>query len=230
MEKLRFVPILSAFEGFAIFNWKFNFVVDRDGSGYSNTSTLQLLVMKQRLLPATLFALVSVALFSCHKEPSNSGGGTPKTPLEKRADSLYQYVLNQHFVPVDFYASDSIDYNQDDTVINLATDLKPFIMFYLADDIIIFEEQDSTLNVNQGTDLYIKPVPPQVPQTFKTKWSIGTIKATNEVYFNYLNYTYEPRRYILDYYNDTTMLAHVPWESKIDSNDKALLYTLFRKK
>ena len=230
MVKLRFVPHFIAFGGFAIFIWKFNFVVDRDGSGYSNTSTLQLLVMKQRLLPSTLLVLVSVALLSCHKEPSDSGGGAQKSKLEMRADSLNHFVRNQHFIPIDFYASKPIDYNQEDSAINLSRDLKPFIMQYLTDDIIVLMDND-TLRVDQGRLTYTRPAGElQLPTKFDSVWKIETSKAKNEVYLQYLTYTYYQQRYVVDSFSNTTMVAHIPWVSKIDSNDKALLYTRFVKR
>jgi hypothetical protein len=61
-------------------------------------------------------------------------------------------------------------------------------------------------------------------------WKIETSKAKNEVYLTYLNYTYETRRYTLDYYNNSAMLAYVSWISKINPADTATLYTLFLKK
>ena len=147
--------------------------------------------------------------------------------LEKRADSLKTYVVNQHFIPVDFYASRPIDYKQDDTDTTRVTDLRPYILPYLLDDTITFQP-NGILDLDQGDSLY--PVPPNPPLEPPFYWEVGTIKAKNEVFFLYLDYLYTPKRYTLDYFTDTAILAHVPWESKINATDTATLYTRFRKK
>ena len=177
--------------------------------------------MKLKLILALVIVPITLLVGSCSK---NSDDTTQPSQLEKRADSLNKYVLERHFIPVDFYSSRPIDYNQDDTLIELNTDLKPFILPYLADDTIIFID-NGTLNIDQGSILYSV-----LPKQFTMPWKIETSKAKNEVYLLYLNYTYESRRYTLDYYNESEMLAHVLWVSKINPADTATLYTLFVKK
>jgi len=180
--------------------------------------------MKPKSILALVIVPITLLVGSCSKNSDSPTQPSPPSPLEKRADSLNNYVLERHFIPVDFYSSQPIDYNQDDIAIDLNTDLKPFILPYLADDTIIFID-NGTLNIDQGSILYSV-----FPKQFTMPWKIETSKAKNEVYLLYLNYTYESRRYILDYYNDSEMLAHVPWVSKINSIDTATLYTLFKKK
>jgi hypothetical protein len=188
--------------------------------------------MTLKVVPSTLIILFILIGFSCKKESSNSGGGTVMTRLEQRADSVKNYVVGKSFIPVDFYASKAIDYNQDDSIIQSITDLKPYIMRYLSDDIIVLRE-DHHIDVNQGAMRYYPPSGDidTLPPTFDSLlWEVTTKKATNEVFLDYLNYTYEPRRYSVEYFNDTAMLAYVIWRNQLNSADTARLYTRFRKK
>jgi hypothetical protein len=186
--------------------------------------------MNLKVVPSTLIIVFILIGFSCKKESSNSGGGTQMTALEKRADSLNKYVVNQHFIPIDFYASKPIDYNQDDSSTNLSIDLKPFILPYLTDDRIVLMD-NNVLHVDQGGLTYTRPAGElQLPPVFDSVWAIETSKAKNEVYLQYLSYTYYQQRYIVDSFSNTTMVVHIPWVSKIDTSNKALLYTRFEKK
>jgi hypothetical protein len=182
--------------------------------------------MKPKFLPATLFLLLCAMVISCSKDSSDK----VKSPLEQKAESLEAFLTGKHFVPVDFYSSRAIDYNQDDAETRLETNLKPYLLPYLADDIITFGTKP-LLTVDQGKEKYIAgPGMPTVDSAYTTVWGVGTIKAKDEVFFQYLDYNYTERRYTLDYYNDSTILAHVPWVSKTSQTDTATLYTLFRKK
>jgi len=181
--------------------------------------------MNRKLLSSALVLCLIFAIVSCSKDSSNdSGGGIEPTPLEKSADSLKKFVLGKHFVPVDFYASRPIDYDQTDQDMTKKTDLKPYILPYLADDVIEFRD-NGVLHVDQGTILYSGK-----PTTFDTVWSVETSKALNAVYLNYLDYYYHGRRYTLSTRNDSTMIAYVAWVNPNDGADTATLYTKFLKK
>src|SRR5690349_13245355 len=109
--------------------------------------------MKPKFLPSTLFLLLCVVVSSCSKDSSDK----VKSPLEQKAESLEAFLTGKHFVPVDFYSSRAIDYDQDDAEIKLQTDLKPYLLPYLSDDIITFGTKP-LLTVDQGKELYHAPV------------------------------------------------------------------------
>lgn len=169
-------------------------------------------------LPLVLLVLVYI---SCSKEITDDG--PKKSLLELRADTLRDYVLEKHFIPVDFYADHKIDYNQDDAVIDSVSDLKDFIYRYLQDDRIVFRS-DSLLYIDQGGNQ-----DGVHERTFTMPWGITSSKAKNELYLTYVDYLYKTTKYTLDYHNENEMLAHVSWQSTVNPADKALLYTLFRK-
>src|SRR6478609_650855 len=147
--------------------------------------------------------LVLILVLACSKEVTDHTV-KPKTPLELKADTVYNYVVNQHFIPVAFYADHPIDYNQDDVKIDSLVNLKDFIYKYLTDDRIIFGP-DSILYVDQGDKQDTVH-----EKEFTMPWKVGIIKATNEVYIDYLSYTYKTQRYILDTFSNSVMVAHVP--------------------
>ena len=184
--------------------------------------------MKSKLdLPLVIILIICIVA-SCSKDSSNDdgggGGGTQLTPLEKQADSLYHNVIEKHFIPVDFYTLHKIDYDQDDNKPEAITDLKKFILRYLTDDVITFKD-DGVKKILKIDQMDIRDTIHE--KTFEKEWNIGTIKATNEVYLEYLNYTYDIKRYTLDHFNDTSILIHVLWKGQ--NGDTATLYTLLSK-
>lgn len=168
------------------------------------------------LIPALAF--LALAFNSCQKEDNNS------SELDQKASQLESYVVNKYFVPVDFYSDTPIDYMEDDNVVMQETDLKKYIYPYLADDQIMFNA-DKTLTVQQNST----KMPGNDSATLTRSWSTQTSKSKNEVYLNYLDYFYNPRRYTLVEWTDTSILAYVDWTSKNDPTVKARLYTRFEK-
>jgi hypothetical protein len=176
--------------------------------------------MKRNILILALATVTIISTNSCQKEDT---GGT--TELQKKATELQNYVVNNKFIPVDFYSDTPIDYVENDATVLAETDLKKYIFQYLTDDEITFNP-DKTLLVNQGT---IK-MEGETDQTFTRTWGTETNKAKNLVYLNYLDYFYEPRRYTLVEWTDTSIIAYVDWTSKADPTKTAKIYTRFQKK
>jgi len=176
--------------------------------------------MKRNIL---ILALATVTLISTNSCQKDDAGGTSE--LEKKAIDLQNYVVNNRFIPVDFYADSPIDYVESDATVLAETDLKKYIFPYLSDDVITFNA-DKTLLIDQGT----LKMEGETQQTFTRSWSTETSKAKNVVYLNYLDYFYDPRRYTLVEWTDTSILAYVDWTSKADPTKTAKIYTRFQKK
>jgi len=176
--------------------------------------------MKRSILILALATVTIVTTNSCQKD--NTGG---TSELQKKAAELEAYVANNSFVPVDFYSDVPIDYIESDATVLAETDLKKYIFPYLADDVITFNP-DKTLTVDQGA---IK-MEGNAQQTFTRQWSTETSKQKNVVYLNYLDYFYDPRRYTLVEWTDTSILAYVDWTSQADPTKTAKIFTRFQKK
>lgn len=176
--------------------------------------------MKRNFLILALAAAAVVTTSSCQKDDT---GGTSE--LQKKALDLETKVTNNKYIPVDFYSDTPIDYMEDDATVLAETDLNKYIFPYLKDDEITFNP-NKTLTIDQGTT----KIETIADQTFQRSWSTETSKSRNEVYLNYLDYFYDPRRYTLVEFTDTTILAYVDWTSKADPTKKAKLFTRFVKK
>lgn len=176
--------------------------------------------MKRNLLILALATVTIVTTNSCQKDDA---GGTSE--LQKKAVELENYVVNNRFIPVDFYSDTPIDYIENDATVLAETDLKKYIFPYLNDDIITFNP-DKTLLVDQGSIM----IQGNDAKTFTRTWSTETSKAKNVVYLNYLDYFYDQRRYTLVEWTDTSIIAYIDWTSKADPTKTAKIYTRFQKK
>lgn len=176
----------------------------------------------KRILCFSSLALLLMVSISCQKETATPGG--TKTAVEKRADSLTAYVVSKHFIPVDFYSDVAIDYDETDNITESITDLKKFILPYLADDVITFNS-DKSLVVNQNA----QKMPGNDSAVLNRKWDITFSKSKNEVYLTYLDYFYEPSKYTLVEFTDTNILAYVNWTSTKNPGLTAKLYTRFQR-
>jgi hypothetical protein len=176
--------------------------------------------MKRNILILALATITIISTNSCQKDDS---AGTSE--LQKKAVELENYVVNNRFIPVDFYSDTPIDYIENDATVLAETDLTKYIFNYLKDDEITFNP-DKTLVINQGTN----KIDNNPEQTFTRTWSTETSKAKNVVYLNYLDYFYDPRRYTLVEWTNTSILAYIDWTSKADPTKTAKIYTRFQKK
>ncbi|HSB93079.1 MAG TPA: hypothetical protein VLC28_08185, partial [Flavitalea sp.] len=65
--------------------------------------------MKRNILILALGAVTIISMNSCQKDPAE---GTSE--LQKKAIELENYVVNNRFIPVDFYSDTPIDYLETD--------------------------------------------------------------------------------------------------------------------
>ena len=176
--------------------------------------------MKRNILILALATVTLISITSCQKDDAGES-----SELQKKAIELENYVVNNRFIPVDFYSDTPIDYVENDATVLAETDLKKYIFPYLTDDLITFNP-DKTLLVDQGD----KTMDGLDTKTFTRSWKTETSKAKNLVYLHYLDYFYEPPRYTLVEWTDTTIIAYVDWTSKADPTKTAKIYTRFQKK
>jgi hypothetical protein len=173
--------------------------------------------MKRSILILALASVTLISTNSCQKETEG------KSELQKKAADLGNYVVNNKFIPVDFYSDTPIDYIETDAQVLAEKDLKKYIFPYLADDVITFNP-NNTLIVDQGT-IKMETKPEKVFQA--TNWSTDFSKAKNLVYLTYLDYFYAERRYNLVSWDTAGILVYIDWTSKADPTKTAKLYTKF---
>src|ERR671910_3735516 len=108
--------------------------------------------MKRTLHIIALAAFTMVGLTSCMKDGEITiyhGPYHTASALDMRADSLNDFVIGNHFLPVDFYADKPIDYIETNSTVLAETDLNKYIISYIKDDVIPFN-QDHSLPVMQN--------------------------------------------------------------------------------
>ncbi len=155
--------------------------------------------------------LLSVLTFSCQKEE------TPKSEIAKKTEAFKAFAQNKAFVAVDFYADQPVDYIKTDAEVRAETDLKKYMYDYIKDDQILFDN-NGVLKITQNG----KKIPGNDSAVLVRNWEITPGTSTVNVLF--VDYEYDPRRYHLVEYNDTTFLAYV------DYDGGAKLYSRFSKR
>lgn len=178
--------------------------------------------MNSRTLIFSALTVLLMVSVSCNKDNSTTGGGGV-SEIEQKANAFKTYLTGKSFIPVDFYSNIPIDYDETDNNTATTTDLKPYILPYLSDDVIVLNS-GGTITLNQGSKL----IPPPNVAPSNPVWGVEFSKAKNEVYLNYLDYYYVATKYVLDDYNDSVMVAHVIWKNNAQTVT-ANLYTKFRK-
>jgi hypothetical protein len=156
-------------------------------------------------------ALLSVSLFltSCKKMQENS------LESPQRAAEFKSFIQNNRFQVKAFYADQPIDYIDDDAEVRSETDLFRYASPWIKDDYNVFDESTQQVTITQN-EVKIPEIPEDV---FTRTYTIGY--DNNGVYFDFLNYEYEPLRYRLLEFNDNYFVVYVNWKNGVR------LYTRF---
>lgn len=160
---------------------------------------------------AALASVLILALNSCQKDDD------VRVELAKKAEEFTAYVKDKRFVPVDFYADKPVDYVETDDVVLAETDLRKYMYNYIKDDQILFDA-NGVLKIYQNEF----KMPENDSAVLIRGWSISP--STNTVRVSFVDYDYEPRRYHLVEFSDTSFLAYV------DYKNDTRLYSRFSKR
>jgi len=102
-----------------------------------------------KIFTSVLSALSLLVLGSCQKSASDV-----KEENNKKAQEFKAFISSgATFHAVDYYAESPIDYNQQDDVVTLETDLKKYIRDYIVDDDIIFGTNGSITFVQNAVKI-----------------------------------------------------------------------------
>ncbi len=131
----------------------------------------------------------SLQLFtSCEKELSLESGNVNVN--EVKAKEFQVFILAKKFRLKTFYSDIPIDYIRYDTQVKSETNLWPYVINYLKDDINIFQN-NAEVTIEQNTN----KMPGLSDSVLLRAYSIG---IDNEgVYMNFLDYQYQPLKYRL---------------------------------
>jgi hypothetical protein len=169
-------------------------------------------------------AFLMVGITSCTRDGDFNFYVTRGLQLEVKQEGFKNFVIGNRFLPVDFYADKPIDYIETNSSVLAETDLKKYMMQYIKDDAIPFNN-NHLLPVTQNA----LKMPGNDSLVLDRNWNISISKEKNELYVHYLDYYYEPLKYTVVEFKDNYFLAYVDWTSKVDPTKTAKLYTKFQK-
>ena len=152
---------------------------------YRQFATFKKHKMKRTLHMIALAACTMIGLSSCMKDGEITiyhGPYHTASALDMKADSLKNFLVGSHFLPVEFYADKPIDYIEINSTVLAETDLNKYIISYIKDDVIPFNE-DHSLPVMQNA----LKMPGADSAVLNRSWSISTSKEKNELYVHYLD-------------------------------------------
>jgi hypothetical protein len=147
-------------------------------------------------------ALIATGLLSsCKKEDEAS-------PEDKqKAEEFKAFVVSKQFQLSAYWSDKPIDYVEDDTEIKSETDLWPYVSPWIKDDSNVFDFTTGKVTITQNTNEY-SGISDDV---FVKDFSIGADK--DGVYFNFLNYQYNPLKYRLVEFTGDHFTVYVDWHS-----------------
>jgi len=158
-------------------------------------------------------ALLATTLFSaCKKEDEAS-------PEDKqKAEDFKSYVVGKQFQLEQYTSDKPIDYIEDDTEVKAETDLWPYVSLWIKDDFNVFDPASGKVTITQNAHK-IDGISDEV---FTRDIAVGADK--DGVYFNFLNYQYNPLKYRVVEFAADHFLVYVDWNAgaKVYSKFKVL--------
>jgi hypothetical protein len=157
----------------------------------------------------TFLAGVTALFTSCKKFDETSLEG------EQRANQFQEFVQDKRFQVAAFYADQPIDYIEYDAEVRSETDLFRYASPWIKDDWNVFDRSSGQVTITQNA-VEINDIP---DDSFVRPYTIGADK--DGVYFNFLDYEYDPLSYRLVEFRDNYFIVYVNWKGGVR------LYTRF---
>lgn len=157
-----------------------------------------------------IFTLFLCCFFmGCQKEDLSNEGN------HERSKEFQQYltIAGKKFKPVDFYSDIPIDYNPNDSNYEKETALWKYVLEHITDDHLYFSS-DGTVQIHQNAITLASDNSPVLMRTYKIA------PEGQEVYFDFVDYLYEPLRYYLGEIGPNYFTVYI-------KRDNAKLYSKF---
>lgn len=149
------------------------------------------------------FLCASLSFVSCKKMNETS------LESEQRAASFKSFIINNRFQVKAYYSDKPVDYIEDDAEIREETDLFRYVSPWLKDDWNVFDMNLGQVTITQnGIKISNNPA-----KEFVRNVAIGS--DNNGVYFDFLDYQYNPLRYRLLDFKDNYFIVYVEWKPGI---------------
>ena len=145
-----------------------------------------------------LIIAISAILSDCKKEK-----GKPVASPEDiaRAKSFDSTIQGKNYQIAKYYSNTPIDYIDTDAAIKSETDLFQYVSLWIKDDLNSFNSSTGKVTIQQGADKF----PGDNSATIIADYKIGA--DANGVYFDFLNYQYQPLPYRLITLTDSSFIV-----------------------
>jgi hypothetical protein len=163
-----------------------------------------------------LFILISIIILAGCKKDNKPDPNAPAPADVQKADNFKTSVSSDNFYQLfEYYSPNPIDYYDTDNVVRAETDLWIYVSPWLKDDKIDFKP-DNKVDIIQGP---VK-IDGQPAEIIQHDYKIGADK--DGVYMNFLGHMYQPLKYRLVEFNDTSFVVYAEWRPGV------LVYSKFR--
>ncbi len=124
-----------------------------------------------------------------------------------KAEQFKAFIQSKQFQIREYYSDKVIDYVEDDDTVKQETNLWPYVSPWIKDDFNVIDIPNGKVTVTQNAS----KVPGNSAEVFIKDVSVGADK--DGPYFNFLNYLYEPLKYRIVEFTDSSFLIYVDWHS-----------------
>lgn len=145
--------------------------------------------------------LATGILSSCKKEDGASSAD------KQKAEEFKSSVVSKKFQVKQYYSDKPIDYVEDDAEVKSETELFNYVSAWIKDDWNVFDPSAGKVTITQNAN----KIEGNASEVFTKDFSIGADKKG--VYFNFLNYQYNPLKYRLVEFTGDYFLVYVDWHS-----------------
>ena len=147
-----------------------------------------------------ILALVGVgSISSCSKKDEASAEDVAK------ANEFKAFVGAKKFQISEYYADKAIDYVEDDSEVRTETDLWRYVSLWIKDDFNVFDVSTGTVTITQNEDKI------EGNSSATITKPIAIYAKKDGVYFDFLNYQYNPLKYHLVEFTSDHFLVYANW-------------------
>jgi hypothetical protein len=150
---------------------------------------------------------LSIVLISAGSLGSCKKNDEVSTENKQKADEFKAAIVSQQFQVRDYYSDKPIDYIEDDQEVKEETQLFSYVSPWIKDDLNVFDAASKKVTITQNA---VK-IPGDASETLVKDFNIGADK--DGVYFDFLNYQYQPLRYRLVEFTNTHFIVYTDWKS-----------------
>jgi hypothetical protein len=150
-------------------------------------------------LLATLVAALCIS--SCKKEDETS------TENKDKAEQFKASIVSKKYQVKEYYSDKPIDYNEDDEEVKAETDLFSYVSPWIKDDWNVFDVSSGKVAITQNEH----KIPGDSTAVLSKDFSVSG--EEEGVFFNFLNYQYEPLKYHLVEFTNDYFIVYADWHS-----------------